>query len=310
MYCKNCGKKAEPGAAFCVGCGMALPARRVPWHSRGRLAPDAPGRRWTSCLAALGLFLLQIGLVVLFSGLRLREPDLKVAQLVGFVPTLVLILYIYRLDTLDREPLGLLAALFVLEGIVSETAVLSLELALNERFAPPAQEQTVLWRFVEAFFLVALVEELGKYAVLRKLTWRSPAFNYRFDGVVYASVTALGFAAFENFGYIAAYGLGAALTRGITAVPGHCVDGILMGLFYGQAKVCACRGQRRKALILRMLSIAAPAAEHGAYDFVAGSENATVKAVFFFYVMLLNAVAFTAVWRLAQKDEALARPEG
>lgn len=306
MFCRVCFAPLPEDARVCTRCGA--PLRPLPWHSRGMLYPalPRPRRRRVTVLVALTLFTLQYLLALLFSGFAMDEPNLAVAQTVGLVPTLVLMVYIYCLDTLDKEPIRLLAALFLTEGIVCQTAVLAAELTLNTAFAPLADENSALWRLADALFLVALVEELGKYLVLKALTWRHRAFNYRFDGIVYAAATALGFAAFENFGYVARFGLRVALSRSITAVPGHCIDGILMGLFYGQSKVYATRGERRRSALWRVLAVLAPTLEHGLYDFAAGSASDGVQLIFYVYALTLNAVVFTAVWRLAQKDEAVA----
>lgn len=113
-------------------------------------------------------------------------------------------------------------------------------------------------------------------------------------------------AEFENFSYISEYGFGTALIRTISAVPGHCVDGILMGIFYGQAKLLEGRGDRAGSFKYRIFALLAPIAEHGFYDFFANiGETDLAYIVFYAYVFLLNAVVFVLVWRLAQKDEAI-----
>ena len=284
--------------------------RKVPVYDRGVFSPKQPGgrRALVNVLLVLALAALQVGLTVVFSGFAEgTEAGPLVSQVVGLVPVLLLLMYIYCLDTIEKEPVRLLLKLFLAEGMVAMTAVMLAETVLDDFFFDYFGEyaDTIPSRLFYAFFLVALVEELGKYAVLRGCTWKHPAFNYRFDGIVYAAVTALGFAAFENVGYVRIFGLGTALVRSISAVPGHCVDGILMGIFYGQARCYAARGEKGRSLLFRVLSVAAPVLEHGFYDFVAGIENEAVSAAFMLYVWVLNAVVFVAVWRLSQKDEAV-----
>ena len=53
-----------------------------------------------------------------------------------------------------------------------------------------------------AFLVVAVVEEGTKFWMLKRRTWNHPAFNYRFDGIVYAVFVSLGFAAYENTTYV------------------------------------------------------------------------------------------------------------
>ena len=89
-----------------------------------------------------------------------------------------------------------------------------------------------------AFLVVAAVEEGTKYWLLKRRTWNHPAFNYRFDGIVYAVFVSLGFAAYENIQYVLHYGLSVALPRAFLAVPGHMSFAVCMGIYYGRAKLC------------------------------------------------------------------------
>ena len=335
MFCPNCGTQIPDGAQFCPNCGartnadsvqqnfeqsafqqsysppvpgdaaeQEIPGRPVPWHSRGKLSPLYPGARRISILFAAALTLFQIVLFVCFCMIEESvEAEMLTAQIVGFLPTLVLIVYLFCLDTIEKEPVGLLLKLFLVEGILTVLVVGYVEIGLESAALLFLDEDTLLFDVIDNLLFVALVEEGFKYLVLKKFTWRHPAFNFRFDGIVYAAVTALGFAAFENFFYVASYGIGTALVRIVSAVPGHCVDGILMGIFYGQAKQFEARGDSAGSKRYRALALLAPIAEHGFYDFFAGF---TDSILFCGYVFILNAVVFVLVWRLAQKDEAIA----
>ncbi len=328
MFCEKCGAQMPDGAKFCPACGAQYgapaepeqpvyqtPAQqdtgRVPWHSRGKLSPLYARHKRVSILFAAALTVLQAVLFVIFAAIgEDAETDMLTAQLVGFVPTAVLIIYLFCLDTIEKEPPLLLGKLFLVEGVLTMLIVAYVELALMAVLGLFLEEDTVAYRIVENLLCVALVEEGFKYAVLRKFTWKHPAFNYRFDGIIYAAVTALGFAAFENFSYISSYGFGVALTRMVSAVPGHCVDGILMGIFYGKAKQFDAQGNRALAARNCRLAILAPIAEHGFYDFFANTGESALSALLFYaYVFILNAVVFVLVWRLAQKDEAICRPQ-
>ena len=58
--------------------------------------------------------------------------------------------------------------------------------------------ESVKYAFMENTFGVALVEELSKWLVLMILVWRNNNFDYRYDGIVYATTASLGFGALEN----------------------------------------------------------------------------------------------------------------
>ena len=305
-------RPAAPGTAPSPRTRPPVSAQNAaPGQSRAarKGRPSTFKRILVDILLVAVLVALQIGLIVFFSGFSdSGEPDMLTAQAVGFAPVLILLIYIFCLDTIEKEPLGLLIKLFLLEGLFGMTVVVFAEVFLDAFFSDLYAEYvyTTAYQLFEAVFLVALVEEFGKYFILKRCTWKHKAFNYRFDGIVYAVVTALGFAAFENMAYVADSGLSTALIRAVSAVPGHCVDGILMGIFYGQAKCFYARGQKGRAWRYRFLALAVPTAEHGFYDFIAGVDSELVSTLFLYYVWLLNAVVFVAVWRQSQMDEAVA----
>jgi|GEM_PF-1011014 len=282
-------------------------AAKIPWHSRGKLSPLNPGAKRVSILFAAALTIFQAVLFVIFTGIgETTETDMLTAQLVGFIPTAVLIVYLFCLDTIEKEPVSLLLKLFLIEGVLTMFVVAYVELAFEAVFSSFLDEDTLIYHIVDNLIGVALVEESFKFVVLKKFTWKHPAFNYRFDGIVYAAVTALGFAAFENMAYIGSYGFSVALSRMVSAVPGHCVDGILMGIFYGKAKLLEGRGDRSGSRRCLLLCLLAPIAEHGFYDFFANTGDGALSVILFYaYVFILNATVFVLVWRLAQKDEAI-----
>lgn len=78
-----------------------------------------------------------------------------------------------------------------------------------------------LHSFLVGFIGVALVEELYKALFVYKKGYNNKAFNYMYDGIVYAVFTSLGFATLENILYVLEYGQSAALLRALVSVPAH-----------------------------------------------------------------------------------------
>lgn len=128
-----------------------------------------------------------------------------------------------------------------------------------------------------------------KFVLLKRSTWYHPAFNYRFDGIVYAVFVSLGFAAFENIQYVFQYGLSVALPRALLAVPGHMSFAVFMGLFYGRAKLCAAYDYRWGVKRNLVTGYLAAVFLHGVYDTCAmlGTSLATVLFLLFVAVMYL-----------------------
>ena len=119
-------------------------------------------------------------------------PFLAIYILAAVLPAVILLRYIYRTDTVEKEPPGLLI-LLLLMGVVAALCSSILEglgeTLLNALVDPGSPAYTILL----AFLVVALVEEGTKFVLLKKCTWYHPAFNYRFDAIVYAVFVSLGF---------------------------------------------------------------------------------------------------------------------
>ena len=151
------------------------------------------------------------------------------------IPAIVLLRFVYKEDRLDKESPGLLLSLMVF-GILATFAAIVTEQIGEAILGVLLPRNSTAYNVLLYFVVVALSEEGFKYLLLRKRTWWSGEFNCQFDGVVYAVFVSLGFALWENISYVLMYGLGTALVRAITAVPGHACFGAFMGAFYGLAK--------------------------------------------------------------------------
>lgn len=101
----------------------------------------------------------------------------------ALAPGSAIILYIYRKDKHEREPLSLLVVSFVY-GILSTAVTLIVSMPLNAYI--PLQPESLVNEFYSAFFKVALVEEFSKFLFIRFVLFRNKNFNEPFDGIVYA----------------------------------------------------------------------------------------------------------------------------
>jgi len=202
------------------------------------------------------------------------------------LPALFLLRTIYRADRVEKEPAGLLIKL-VLWGVISTIPAVWLEqlgIAVLDRVLTPGSAAHTI---VMAFLVVAAVEEGVKYFFLKRATWDHPAFNYRFDGVVYAVFVSLGFAAWENIQYVFVYGLSVALPRAFLAVPGHTAFAVFMGAFYGRARIARADGnQAREKRELRMAYLTA-VFFHGFYDACAMLNTTGAALVFMAFVAVM-----------------------
>ena len=234
------------------------------------------------------------------------------------LPAAYLMLKVYQSDRLEREPAWMLISL-VLLGLVS-TTLAGLAEQLGERILMSVTEaETVPYNALFYFLVVGPAEEFFKYLTMRWRTWRNPEFDCQYDGVVYAVFAALGFALWENIGYVMMYGIETALARALTAVPGHACFGVFMGVWYGIAKRYDLRvftdaqsgiatlkdlssglARSRRA---RWLCVIIPALLHGCYDFIASMESEIFVLVFLVFVLTMFIVSLRIVKRQSRRDD-------
>ena len=222
------------------------------------------------------------------------------------IPAVVLLVQVEKADRLEKESRSLLTSL-VLYGVAATVFAGFAErigMALLTRLFP----REGFWYNVLLFFgVVAFAEEGAKYFLLKRRTWKHPEFDCQFDGVVYSVFVSLGFALWENIGYVAMYGFSTALVRAVTAVPGHACFGVFMGAWYGMAKRREGAGDPAGAARLRRWSLLVPALLHGFYDFAATDESMRMGWVFTGFVVLMFLVAVRLVRHLSATDSYIER---
>ncbi len=230
-------------------------------------------------------------------------------MLAALVPPLFLLWKIYNMDKIEHEPPKLIAKLFIFGALMCLPAgiIESFGDAIIQNVLP---QGSLIYFFVDAFLIVALAEEGVKRFILKKLTWNHPAFDYHFDGVVYAVTASLGFAALENILYVfgagtLSDGMALAATRGLLSIPGHCIFGIFMGLYYSQAKHAERMGDSAALGQAKRNSLLVPVLLHGFYDFCLFTGNAIFMAIFFVFIVLVYIGAYRTIRRYASEDRPL-----
>ena len=180
--------------------------------------------------------------------------------LVAIAPVVVVILYIYFKDKYEKEPKRLLLYNFLLGAIVSIIITTILYYGFDI-VLPLHNNNSIFQQFIKAFLIVGLTEEFSKYVIVRYFAQPNKAFNEPFDGIVYAVMVSMGFAATENIFYVLEGGYTTALLRAFTAVPAHATFGILMGYYMGKAKFL------NNKIMLNISGLLLAILFHGAYDF-------------------------------------------
>ncbi|WP_299549734.1 YhfC family glutamic-type intramembrane protease [Seonamhaeicola sp.] len=180
--------------------------------------------------------------------------------LFAVAPVFIIILYIYYKDKYEKEPKRLLFFNFLLGAVVS-IIITTILYYIFDIVLPLPDRTSVFQQFIKAFFVVGLTEEFSKYIIVRYYAQRHTEFNEPFDGIVYAVMVSMGFAATENIFYVLEGGYQTAILRAFTAVPAHATFGILMGYYMGKAKFS------KNKVLLNLTGLLLAITFHGAYDF-------------------------------------------
>lgn len=151
----------------------------------------------------------------------------------ALAPVIAIIWYVLFKDKLNKEPTKMLVLTFAY-GVLSIIPAVIMSLTIGHYYGP-IDSAPRAW--FEAFIIVALSEELAKYFFLRKYVYHREAFDEPYDGIVYAVMISMGFAALENVLYVFQGGVTIAIMRMFTAIPAHAMFGVLMGYWVGKAKM-------------------------------------------------------------------------
>lgn len=184
---------------------------------------------------------------------------------IALAPILFFLTYIYLKDEYEREPLKYLVITFLLGVACAYPVIILGEFLANLFQASIHGTPTTI--AIYAFFVVAFSEEWVKYLVMRWYNYPHKEFDEPYDGIMYGSAVALGFAAIENILYIfnpEVNGFETGLVRMFTAVPAHATFGVIMGYFMGRAKF---RVGNQHPFLERMKGLLAAILLHGLYDY-------------------------------------------
>ncbi len=180
--------------------------------------------------------------------------------LTAIAPVFIIIIYIYIKDKYEKEPKRLLLLSFISGAIVS-IVITTILYSGFDVLLPLENHYSIGQQFIKAFFVVGLTEEFSKYIIVRYISQPRRAFNEPFDGIIYAVMVSMGFAATENIMYVLQGGYEVALLRAFTAVPAHATFAILMGYFMGKAKFS------NNKIMLNFTGLFLAVVFHGMYDF-------------------------------------------
>ncbi|MCD6579144.1 PrsW family intramembrane metalloprotease [bacterium] len=196
------------------------------------------------------------------------------------------------MDKYEKEPRKVLIYTFIF-GMLSTFIAMILEIMGN--YIIPSKSI--------AYFLLIVgpAEEFAKFYVLRNYVYKQSSFDEISDGILYASIVALGFATLENVFYILHYGVKIILLRGFISILGHLTFTSFIGIALIKKKLSG-KGSALPALLLA-------AGLHGLFDsfLSTGSIGVIIFVPFFIYIAIVyfkNFKRYTTISKIFKNRDA------
>ncbi len=176
----------------------------------------------------------------------------------ALLPVVVLVAFVLYKDRKRPEPVGKLFGAFFM-GLLSVFVVFMIAPVIGQFV--DISSPTIMGQINCAFWGAAIPEEMAKLLMLWIVLRKNRYFDEHFDGIVYAVMVGLGFAAFENLLYLIdePNWVGIGLARALMAVPAHYAFAVFMGYFYSLAHMSGKYINYVWAFVVSMLL-------HGIYD--------------------------------------------
>ena len=203
------------------------------------------------------------------------------------LPVILLMVFIYRQDKYEKEPIGLLIRAFI-GGMIAIPLDLALVSFINGIF----YSETV---FYSAFIEAGFCEELCKFVILFLTIWWNRNFNEYMDGIVYAAFVGLGFACVENILYVFQGGVGTGIVRALLSVPGHFLFAVIMGYFFSLAKF-----NEKGRFGYLMAALFAAVLAHGLFDWMLMITDKKSE-IFSVIILIIFILADIKLWKIGLK---------
>ncbi|WP_067725417.1 glutamic-type intramembrane protease PrsW [Oceanobacillus damuensis] len=172
----------------------------------------------------------------------------------GIAPIVALMSFIYLKDRIT-EPIPLIVRTFI-SGALLVFPIMFIQYAISNEVISNSS-------FIESFVHIAFLEEFFKWFIFIFAIYHHSEFDNHYDGIVYAVSISLGFASVENILYLLTNGIEYAFWRAFFPVSSHALFGIIMGFYFGKAKM-----NRDNRNLNIMLAFLFPYILHGTYNYI------------------------------------------
>ena len=153
--------------------------------------------------------------------------EFLLALLLSFIPAFLCAAFVYWIDRYEKEPKILLGVAFFWGAVVATAGALVSQLILQGTFAIATGSESAAELAGTTLFAPLTEESLKGFAVLLVFLFFRREFDSVLDGLVYAGVVALGFAATEDTLYL----FSEATENGIEGMMGLWVLRVVLGIW-------------------------------------------------------------------------------
>lgn len=136
----------------------------------------------------------------------MQLPGLILSVLFGIVPMLLFAYVVYWADRYEKEPVWLLGGVFIWGAVIAAGAAFIVNSFLGLGIYMFTGSQAFTELSTSSAIAPVIEESLKGMACLLVFLFFRREFDSILDGIVYAAITAIGFAATENIYYIYTYG--------------------------------------------------------------------------------------------------------
>lgn len=223
--------------------------------------------------------------------------------LISILPTIIIAKLIYKSDWKEKEPLSELFKAFFL-GIFAALLTIIISYLVNI-IDVTLEDANYFKLFIYIFIGIALIEEFSKWIIGFFFLKNNKNYDYTFDGIVYFSYIALGFATFENILYTLSGGILIAIIRAIATVPGHAFFGIFSGYYYSLHRKELEIGNNKLSNKYLFYSLFIPVIYHGIFDFCLFTQNIIFLIIFLIFLIYLYVKSYKLIKRAMLEERPI-----
>jgi RsiW-degrading membrane proteinase PrsW (M82 family) len=211
-------------------------------------------------------------------------PVVRIAAAI-IAPAVFWVGYYYYKDRRRPEPLLRLLQAYFLGLAFGFLCYLFYQLrplpGFSETFTAALKGSRKFQSLIYAVAGVGLVEEVFKFLPFAVVFLKAKCFDEKIDGVVYSSAIAIGFASFENIGYLPAMKGFAFIGRALASPLTHTIFSSIWGYTVGTTKMAG-----RPIWKAAVVGVGLAAIAHGIYNFLTVSPT----------LRILSALLILGIW--------------